>query len=217
MFAVGHIALGYVTGKIISKATDQSLNIPAIWTVSLLPDIDFFIPGLQHRGLTHSLIIALLIFTPLFIIRHRRTVPYFAALATHSLIGDYITDGGTKLFWPVSSEWVKYERTIMLGSAFETYIELALFTMLIATLILSRDLNRLFNSDRRNSLLFIPLCTVVLPAMFKYPVNIPNALIIPHLILLSMIAISFSMSLIQALSIINKKKTLKIHQRSEAS
>jgi hypothetical protein len=100
---------------------------------------------------------------------------------------------------------VKYESAIMLGSAFETYIELALFTMLIATLILSRDLNRLFNSDRRNSLLFIPLCTVVLPAMFKYPVNIPNAMIIPHLILLSMIAISFSMSLIQTLSTVNKK------------
>jgi len=136
-------------------------------------------------------------------------------LATHSLIGDYITDGGTKLFWPVSSEWIKYERTIMLGSAFETYIELALFTMLIATLILSKDLNLLFNSERSNNLLFIPLCTVVLPAMFKYPVNIPNTLMIPHLILLSMIALSLSISLIQTLIIINKKRPKCSKHRQE--
>jgi len=205
MFAVGHIALGYVTGKIISKATDQSLNIPAIWTLSLLPDIDFLIPGLQHRGPTHSIIVTILIFAPFLLIKPRRTAPYFAALATHSLIGDYITNGGTKLFWPVSSEWIKYEKTIMLGSAFETHIELALFAAFIVILILSKDLNRLFKSEMNNNLLFIPLCTVILPSIFKYPVNIPNMLIIPHLLLLSMIALSLSMSLIQILITFNKR------------
>jgi len=205
MFAVGHIALGYVTGKILSKATDQSLNIPVVWTLSLLPDIDFLIPGLQHRGLTHSIIVAILIFVPFLLIRPRKTAPYFAALATHALIGDYITDGGTMLFWPVSSEWIKYERTIMLGSAFETYIELALFAVFIVILILSNDLTRLVISERNNNLLFIPLCAVVLPSMFKYPVNVPNALIIPHLLLLSMIALSLSISLIQTLITFNKR------------
>jgi membrane-bound metal-dependent hydrolase YbcI (DUF457 family) len=104
MFTVGHIALGYITGKILSKAMEQSQNIPAIWALSLLPDVDFLIPGLQHRGSTHSIIVALLIFTPLLIVRPRKTAPYFAALAAHSIIGDYITDGGVKLFWPVSSD-----------------------------------------------------------------------------------------------------------------
>ena len=206
MYASGHIALGYVTGKIISKATKQSQNIPILWTLSLLPDIDFLIPGLQHRGPTHSIILAILLFTPLFIIRPRKTAPYFAALATHSLIGDYITDGGVKLLWPISSEWVKLDRTIPLGSVPETYIELALFAALILTLIISRDLKKLLNPDTRNAILLVPLCTIVIPAMFKYPVRIPKALIVPHLLILSIIAISLSMSLIQSLAIANKKK-----------
>lgn len=207
MFAVGHIALGHIIGKILSKSTRKSQNIPAIWTLSLLPDIDLLIPSLQHRGPTHSIIVAILIIAPLFIIGSRKTAPYIAALATHSMIGDYITNGGVRLFWPLSLEWLVFERAIMLGSAFEAYIELALFAMLIVTLILSRDYNHLFHLERRNTLLFVPLCTIVLPVMFKYPVKVPKILIIPHLFLMSIIVLSFSMSLIHALSTINKIKS----------
>jgi len=109
------------------------------------------------------------------------------------------------LFWPLTSEWVKYENTIRLGSTFETYIELTLFSMLILTLIISKDYKHLFDSNRKNIVLFIPLCTIILPIMFRYPVNIPEILIIPHLILLSIIALSFSMSLIPTAYSINKK------------
>ena len=205
MFAVGHVTLGYIIGRLFNKAIGQDLNIPAIWALSLLPDIDFLIPGLQHRGPTHSIIIALIIFLPFFLLRSKEAVPYFATLATHSIIGDYITDRGIMLFWPLTSEWVKFENTIRLGSTFETYIELTLFSMLILTLIVSKDFNHLFDLDMRNSVLFIPLCTIVLPAFFRYPVKIPEILIIPHLILLSIIALSFSMSLIPTASSINKK------------
>lgn len=206
MFAVGHIALGYIIGRILNKFTEERQNIPALWTLSLLPDIDLLIPGLEHRGPTHSIIIALIIFIPLLLIRARKTAPWFAALATHSLIGDYITDKGIKLFWPISSEWVKYENTIMMGTEFETYVELALFFMIIITLIVLKDYNHLFDSDWRNIVLFIPLCTVFLPIMFKYPVDIPRVLIIPHLILLSIMALSFTMSIITMASTINRGK-----------
>ena len=139
MLAFGHIALGYITGKIVSKATDQSINIPAIWTLSLLPDIDLLIPYLQHRGPTHSIIVALIIFTPLFIIASWKAAPYFASLASHSLIGDYLT-GRTQLFWPLSLEWFEYERAMRLRSALELYTEFALFAVMIAILVLSRNL-----------------------------------------------------------------------------
>jgi membrane-bound metal-dependent hydrolase YbcI (DUF457 family) len=138
MLILGHIALGYITGKIISKATDQSINIPVIWILSLLPDIDLLIPGLRHRGPTHSIIVALIIFTPLFIIASWKAAPYFAALVSHSLIGDYFT-GGAQMFWPLSSEWLEYERSMRMGSALELSIALALFTVMIAILILSRE------------------------------------------------------------------------------
>ena len=206
MFAVGHIALGYIIGKILSKTQEKGQNIQVLWTLSLLPDIDLLIPGLQHRGPTHSLIVALIVFAPLFMIRPRKTAPFFAALATHSLIGDYLT-GEVKLFWPLSSEWLKFENTITMGNLFETGLELALFAILIATLILSRDFNHLFNSDRKNAILFIPLCTIVLPIMFKYPIKVPKTLIIPHLILLGIIALSFTISLIPELSVFKKKAT----------
>lgn len=55
MFAVGHVAFEYITG-ISSVKPLKGGNIPVIWTLSLLPDIDFLIPGLQHRGPTRSLI-----------------------------------------------------------------------------------------------------------------------------------------------------------------
>ena len=215
MFAVGHIASGYIIGSGLNKAIGESQNLPALWTLSLLPDIDLLIPGLEHRGPTHSIIVALLIFIPLFIIRYRKTVPFFAALATHSLISDYITDGGVKLFWPISSEWVKYENTIMMGTKLETYVELTLFSLLILTLIILKDYNRLLDSDRRNMLFFIPLCTIVLPIMFKYPVEIPDILIIPHLILLSLIAVSFTMSLITTTSKIKKNNPHPLTKEDE--
>ncbi|MBA7605819.1 hypothetical protein ES703_12954 [subsurface metagenome] len=139
MLVLGHIALGYITGKTVSKATDQNINIPVIWILSLLPDIDLLIPGLQHRGPTHSIIVAFIIFTPIFIITSWKAAPYFAALASHSLIGDYFT-GKTQLFWPLSLEWLEFERPIRMGSALESYIELALFAAMILILILSRDL-----------------------------------------------------------------------------
>ena len=137
MLVLGHMALGYFTGKIVSKATDQSINIPVIWILSLLPDIDLLIPGLQHRGPTHSIIVALIIFIPLFFIASWKAAPYFAALASHSLIGDYLT-GGAQLFWPLSLEWLEYERAMRMGSPFELYVEFALFAVMVAILILSR-------------------------------------------------------------------------------
>ena len=139
MLVLGHIALGYITGKIVSKATDQSINIPVIWILSLLPDIDLLIPGLRHRGPTHSMIVALIIFTPLFIIASWKAAPYFAALASHSLIGDYFT-GGAQAFWPLSLEWFGYERAMRMGSPFELYTEFVLFAVMVAILILSRVL-----------------------------------------------------------------------------
>lgn len=206
MFAVGHIAIGYIIGRILTKATGETQNLPALWTMSLLPDIDLLIPGLCHRGPTHSIIIALLIFIPLLITMPRKTAPLFAALAAHSLIGDYITDGGAKLLWPISTEVFKYGSTIMMGTSLETYIELAAFSILILALIISRDYKHLFDSDRRNMLFLIPLTTIILPIMFKYPVVIPDILIIPHLVLLSLIAVSFIMSIITTASNVSKKK-----------
>jgi len=56
MFAVGHVALGYLTGKATSKLLNARINIPLLFFASNIPDIDFLL-GLEHRGTTHSLIV----------------------------------------------------------------------------------------------------------------------------------------------------------------
>ena len=194
MFAPGHIALGYFAGKMTQKATQRDLVIPALWTCHCFPT-DLLIPFLEHRGPIHSLTIAALAFSPLLITRTREAAPYFASLATHSLIGDYATNGGAVLLWPITTAIQQFRFVFMFGCRYEAYVELLLFLALIMTLIFSKDYKHLFKSGRSNSLLFIPLIAIILPTMFKYPVYIPNVLIAPHLILMALIALSMATSL----------------------
>ena len=205
VFAVGHIALGYLINKMIIRG--RNVSITAIWTLSLLPDIDLIIPFLRHRGPTHSIIIPIVIFLPLLIAKKKDAVPYFAAVTTHGVIGDLFTGGGTQLLWPISSDWISSKIAISMGSAYENYMEIALFVVLIGTIILTRDYMRLFNSDKKNTILFIPLFTTVLPVMFEIPIAVPKILVLPHIVLMAIILLSISMPLVPSLSEIHKIKT----------
>jgi len=199
MFAVGHIALGHITGKVLGKATGHNPSIPLLWTLSLLPDIDFLIPGIIHRGPTHSILLALLLCAPFLIYKPRKAAPYFAALFTHSIVGDFLTNGGVMLLWPISSEMIRHDSLFRMGGTTESYIELTLFGILILMLVASRDIQRLIIKETSSILLFIPLCTIIIPAIYKYPIRIPGTLLIAHLILLGIMALSITLFLIQAL------------------
>jgi len=205
VFAVGHIALGYLINKAIGGGKNPS--IIAIWTLSLLPDIDLVIPFVRHRGPTHSILIPIVIFLPLLILKMKNAAPYFAAIITHSAIGDLFTDRGIQLFWPVSSDWIRSKISIPMGSAYENYIEISLFVVLIGTIILTRDYAHLFNSDKKNTILLIPLCTIVLPLMFKIPIIVPKILVLPHVIMMAIILLSISMHLIPSPEIHRVKTT----------
>ena len=54
MFAVGHLALGYITGKVADILLKVKSNIFLLLLVSVIPDIDILIPALEHRGPTHN-------------------------------------------------------------------------------------------------------------------------------------------------------------------
>ena len=140
MYAIGHISLGYLAGKTLGTATGKPPNIFLIWILAVLPDIDVvmrrFVP---HRGPTHSLILAAVVFAPLLVIRFSQSVPYFAALAIHSIIGDYFTNGGLQILWPLSSRWISYSNAIPMGSINEIMLELILFTIMMATIFISKD------------------------------------------------------------------------------
>ena len=83
MFAVGHMALAYLLGKGSSKALHTKINIPILLVLSILPDSDIiydFLTGAEiHRGPTHSIIFAAIVFIPIFIHYRKTAIPYFSS------------------------------------------------------------------------------------------------------------------------------------------
>jgi len=175
-FAVGHIAFGYITSKTSAKLLKTNLNLPLILTLSVLPDIDLFLfKFTQHRGPTHSIITALIIFIPLFIIYRKKAIPYFIALAQHSLIGDYIGGGDVQLLWPITH--TGYGAGLDMRSLTSVSIELAMFLIAITIMFLQKDIHTLFQPRKSNLLLIIPATTLlqaILPTAVPLPLKLPS-------------------------------------------
>jgi len=102
MFAIGHFALGYIFGKTSSKLAKVKVNLPLLLAASVLPDVDLLLRFIMHRGPTHSFITITVLMIPFFVVYRKQAIPYYAALLTHILIGDFFT-GGVQLFWPLST------------------------------------------------------------------------------------------------------------------
>ena len=173
------MAIAYLLGKGSSKGLRVKINIPMLLVLSILPDIDIifdFLTGSQiHRGPTHSIIVAALAFIPIFIIFHKKAIPYFLALISHPLIGDFLTGGRLQLFWPLSTnEYGLHELGgpyIDIFSPANIALEVSLF--IVATLVLYKtgDWKVFFKSNKTNLVLIIPIATVLLPSTIGYPFN----------------------------------------------
>ena len=196
-FAVGHMALAYLLGKSSAKLLKVNLNIPLILVLSIIPDADillelFGISGL-HRGPTHSLILALIIFIPFFALYRRKAVPYFLALISHSLIADYIVGGQIMLFWPLTSQLFglnNFGLYIDIWSLTNITLEWALFAVSTIVMFKTGDLSSFFRNKKSNLLLAIPIGTVLLPTFVSYPIQVPPLLMPPHLFYLVLFSIS---------------------------
>jgi len=199
MFAVGHVALGYLTGKATSKLLNAKINIPLLFFVSIIPDADLLV-GLEHRGPTHSLILQTVVFIPIFLLYRKQATPVFASLIQHSLLGDLLVGvGGVQLFWPITSQW--YGTQICVTNILSITLEWSVFLVFLAILWITKDIKSLFQHQRYNLLLTIPVLTVILPSFLQFPLGVPTALIIPHLILLAILALSIAANLRQILKI----------------
>lgn len=197
MFAVGHVALGYLSGKAASKLLHARINIPVLFFASIIPDADFLL-GLEHRGPTHSLIVQTIVFIPIFIVYRKEAAPVFASLIQHSLLGDLLTGtGGVQLFWPIASQW--YGSQIHVPNVLSIALEWVVFAAFIVAFWMTRDIKSLFLHHQYELLLTIPVFTVVLIAFLGFPLAIPAALLIPHLILLAMLAFSLAVFLAKIL------------------
>jgi len=199
-YAVGHLALGYLSGKVTSKILKVSVNVPLLFLASIIPDADLLVPGLQHRGPTHSIIISCLLFLPAFMFLGKGAAPYFVALIQHSLVGDYLT-GSTQLLWPIASNW--YTLGIGITSLVNVFIEWTLFLTCITIMLKTKDAWLLFQHHPSNLVLSIPILAFLLPTFLRFPLSVPLELVIPHLTYLILFALS---TLIDCKAVLTKNK-----------
>jgi len=178
-YAVGHLSLGYIIGKFTARILKTKINIPLIFLLSVIPDIDILIPFIEHRGPTHSIVIICLVFVPIFVIYKRKAIPYLLAIVQHPLIGDFFAGGRIQLLWPLTTNYYGIETGIK--SLQNITAEWSAFIGLVIILTVSRDYLKLFCVNRTNLILLIPAFSVVLPAFIEFPVDVPPLLMPPHI------------------------------------
>lgn len=179
MFAVGHFALGYILSKTTAQLTKTRLNIPLVLMLSIIPDIDILIPQLEHRGPFHSIIMATIVFIPVFVVYRKNALPYFIALIQHSLLSDFIAGGKTQLFWPITSQHYGIEMSI--ESPTNVTIELLAFLASMIIMLKTKDILVFLRPHYSNLILFIPTFTVLLPTFLNFPLKVPYMLLLPHI------------------------------------
>ncbi len=134
MWLLGHLALGYFSSLFTSKIFKEKYNLYVVFILSLAPDLDEFFRGyIVHRGPTHSILVAIICFIPIFLI-FRKGFTYFASLASHSLIGDFFVPP-LQLFWPISNAWYGAPPQLQLKGGVETIVEVLLFLSMLAVII----------------------------------------------------------------------------------
>jgi len=117
-----------------------------------------------------------------------KAIPYFIALAQHSLIGDYITGEGTKILWPITSAWYGYGIPIL--SPTNIILEWSSFMIAIAVMLKTKDLQKLLKGQLSHLSLSIPILTVLLPSFLHFPLSVPLELLIPHFTYLILFVLS---------------------------
>ena len=195
-FAVGHMALAYIIAKPAAKLLKTNLNIPLVMVLSVLPDIDLIVPAF-HRGPSHSVVTALIVFLPIFILYAEKAVPYFLALVSHSLIGDLI-GGRVQLLWPLSQGMYGTNLLyVRITDPANIALELILFAVATAIMFKTKDLFLFFKAKRSNLILMIPILTVLLPTFAAYPLQVPLLLVAPHLFYLAIFSIAVAIEILR--------------------
>ena len=189
MFAIGHFALGYLAGKGASKFANVKVNMPLLLAASVLPDVDLILRFLMHRGPTHSLIILSALMVPFFVLYRKRVLPYYAAVLSHVLIGDFFT-GGVQLFWPLSNSLFGAVNLSTVGLT-SVVLELFFFFLALPIMYKSGDLKSLLKPHNKNWVLIIPFTATLGPLLTVgrgLEASLPLLLVVPSLFFLFLFA-----------------------------
>lgn len=190
MFAIGHFALGYLTGKATSKLVHVKVNLPILLAISVIPDIDLLLWNfMDHRGLTHSIIVITVLMIPLLVIFRKAVLPYATALLSHVFLGDFFT-GGIEFLWPITKEIYGYY--VNVNSLLISAIELGLFLITLTLMYKLKDLQTLLKPGNHNIFLIIPFGATLGPFLFSATQGDPISilLVIPSLFWLGIFTIS---------------------------
>ena len=191
MFAVGHFALGYLFGKASSKLAQVKVNLPLLLAASVLPDLDLLLRFLMHRGPTHSILTITVLMIPFLVVFRKQAIPYYAALLSHILIGDFFT-GGIELFWPLSQNWFG-ALNFQVNSLSIAATELSLFLLTLPLMYKLGDLQTLLKPNNKNWALIIPLGAILGPLLSLgrgQESALPTLLVIPSLFYVFLFAYS---------------------------
>jgi membrane-bound metal-dependent hydrolase YbcI (DUF457 family) len=175
------MSIAYLLGKSSGKALQVNPNVPLLMVLSILPDVDIvfdlIVNAEIHRGPTHSIFSAVLLFAPIFLMYRKRAVPYFLALISHSILGDFFIGGQLQLFWPLSSDNFGIQQIgsyyLSIYSTVNIVLEVTLFIAAMLILYKTGDWKIFFRSDKTNLVLVIPIITVLLPSTIGYPFTSP--------------------------------------------
>ena len=216
MFAVGHMALAYLLGKASAKPLEVKPNVPLLLVLSIIPDMDILVGSEFHRGPTHSIIAAILVFIPIFYFYRKRAIPYLLALASHMLIGDLIIGGRLMLFWPLLTTKIFLSAPfpqLSIYSSVNLALEFTLFIAATLVMLKTKDLLAFFQKHTSNLLLAIPVFTVLLPTFLGYPLVVPLLLVLPHLFYLIIFSIAVLRGLFPAHRLpVQLPKTAQTHK-----
>ena len=180
----------YIFGKSSSKLAKVKVNLPLLLLASVLPDIDLLLGFLMHRGPTHSFITITVLMIPFFVIYRKQAIPYYAALLSHILIGDFI--GGVELFWPLSHGWFG-ALNISADSLTNVMAEFVLFFLTLPIMYKLGDLQTLLKPHNKNWALIIPFGAVLVPLLAVgrgLESALPALLVVPSLFYMAVFAYS---------------------------
>jgi hypothetical protein len=128
---------------------------------------------------------------PFFIIYRKQTLPYFVAMLTHILIGDFFT-GGVMLFWPLSHDLYGALNFEVTSLSIEI-LEFVLFLLVVPIMYKLNDLQTLLKPHNKNWALIIPLGSLIGPLISLgrgQEGSLPTLLIFPSLFFIALFAYS---------------------------
>jgi membrane-bound metal-dependent hydrolase YbcI (DUF457 family) len=176
------------------------VNLPLLFLVSILPDVDLALGFIMHRGPSHSLIVITVLSLPFFIVYRKQMVPYYLVLLSHVLVGDFIT-GGAQMLWPISGNSYGF-LYFNVKSEIDAVIEVVLFIISLAFLVKLKDLKSFLLPETSNIALIVPFGATLGPLLqtvrafsLGLEFELPLLLVVPSLFFVVLFAIAIIIEL----------------------